>query len=193
MKMSRVWCMPNSKTFTIKPIKELILSYLPAEQKNTAGGFIILDPFANEHSIKSIMSNVKYITNDLDNNYNCDYSLDAYEFLSEFKENSIDLILYDPPYSPRQVKEVYTSIDKVVTKKDTQSDYWNKFKKEIKRILKVNGKCISFGWDSNGIGKGNGFKIIEILLIAHGGAHNDTICTVEVKKHYQSKFDLGDD
>ena len=40
---------------------------------------------------------------------------------------------------------------------------------------------LSFGWNSGGIGKSLGFEIIEILLVAHGGAHNDTICTVERK------------
>jgi len=40
---------------------------------------------------------------------------------------------------------------------------------------------ISFGWNSGGIGKTNGFEILEILLVAHG-AHNDTICTVERKR-----------
>lgn len=29
--------------------------------------------------------------------------------------------------------------------------------------------------------KQRGFEIIEILLIAHGGNHNDTICVVEHK------------
>ena len=38
-----------------------------------------------------------------------------------------------------------------------------------------------FGWNSNGVGKVRGFEIIEILLIAHGGSHNDTIVTVERK------------
>jgi len=27
----------------------------------------------------------------------------------------------------------------------------------------------------------NGFGIIEIMLVAHGGAHNDTIVTIERK------------
>ena len=31
-------------------------------------------------------------------------------------------------------------------------------------------------------GKTKGFEIIEILLVAHGGWHNDTICTVDYKK-----------
>jgi len=44
------------------------------------------------------------------------------------------------------------------------------------------GKCISFGWNSNGIGKTRGFEMVEIKILSHGGMHNDTIITVEVKK-----------
>jgi hypothetical protein len=41
--------------------------------------------------------------------------------------------------------------------------------------------AISFGWSSNGIGKTLNFEQLEILIVAHGGIHNDTICTVERK------------
>ena len=64
---------------------------------------------------------------------------------------------------------------------DTNSGYFVKFKNEIARILKPNGIVVSCGWNSNGIGKNLGFDIEEILLVAHGGNHNDTIITVERK------------
>ena len=98
-----------------------------------------------------------------------------------FDDNSIDFILYDPPYSPRQVSECYQKMDRTVTMTDTQSSYWSKHKKQIARILKPNGKVITFGWNSGGIGKTLGFEIEKILLVAHGGWHNDTICTLERK------------
>ena len=41
--------------------------------------------------------------------------------------------------------------------------------------------CITCGWNSGGIGKKYGFEIVEILLVSHGGWHNDTIVTVEQK------------
>ncbi len=41
---------------------------------------------------------------------------------------------------------------------------------------------LCFGWNSGGIGINNGFNLKEILLVPHGGNHNDTICTVEVKE-----------
>jgi hypothetical protein len=31
------------------------------------------------------------------------------------------------------------------------------------------------------MGKKHGFEIIEVMLVAHGGAHNDTICMAERK------------
>ena len=40
---------------------------------------------------------------------------------------------------------------------------------------------MTFGWNSGGIGKTKGFEIVEILMVAHGGWHNDTIVTIEKK------------
>lgn len=162
----RKWAMLNKNTFTIKPIKELISEEL------TDGVWI--DPFANTNKLASI-------TNDLNPKFDTDYHLDALEFLKLFDDNSVDGILYDPPYSPRQVKECYENIGLNVTKDSTKSSFWSNQKKEISRILKVGGKVITFGWNSGGIGKQYGFKIVKILLVPHGGWHNDTICVVEVK------------
>jgi hypothetical protein len=64
----------------------------------------------------------------------------------------------------------------------TQSSYWGNMKKEIARILKPSGLCLTFGWNSGGIGKKYGMEIEEILLVAHGGWHNDTIVTVDRKQ-----------
>lgn len=172
---NRKWAMPNSKTFTIKPIKELILKHID-------DGMTVVDPFANECTIKKEISNINYISNDLDTQYDTTYHLDALDFLKQIPSNSVDLVLYDPPYSPRQVSEVYKSLDMTVNMQTTQSSYWSKQKEEISRIVKNGGKIITFGWNSGGIGKTKGFEIIEILLVAHGGWHNDTICTVDYKK-----------
>jgi hypothetical protein len=174
MIIERKWSMPNSKTFKVKPIKELIESELIEG--------VILDPFANECSITSLMQNKhKYITNDLDETYETDYHMDALEFLKQFEDNSVDMILYDPPYSPRQVSECYKSLGQTVNMQTTQASYWGNQKKEIARVVKSGGKVITFGWNSGGIGKKNGFEISKILLVPHGGWHNDTICTVEIK------------
>ena len=157
--------MPNKHTFDIKPIKELIEKYYHSNS---------IDPFANKNRIATI-------TNDLDTQYNTDYNLDALDFLKLFDTDSIDLVLYDPPYSPRQVSECYKALGKTVNMQTTQASYWGDQKKEISRIVKKGGIVITCGWNSGGIGKTKGFEIIEILLVPHGGWHNDTIVTVEKK------------
>ena len=107
------------------------------------------------------------------------YNKDALEYLSEIADNSVDGVLFDPPYSPRQLKECYDNLGLVLH--DTKSSVWKSWKDEIARVIKPNGLCLSFGWSTNGLGKNRGFEIIEILLIAHGGHHNDTIVTIERK------------
>lgn len=164
---NRVWEMPNSKTFDIKCINNLIQKYIKPEHYS-------IDPFANKNRIAKV-------TNDLDPDMGTDYCMDAKEFLKIFDNNSIDFVLYDPPYSPRQVSECYKKLGKTVNMQTTQSSFWGNLKKEIARVVKPNGIVISFGWNSNGIGKTKGFEIIEILLVSHGGNHNDTICVVERK------------
>ena len=107
------------------------------------------------------------------------YKEDAISYLSGINNASIDTVLFDPPYSPRQLKECYDSLGMVLH--DTKSSVWREWKDEISRVIKPEGLCLSFGWSSNGLGLTRGFEIVEILLVAHGGNHNDTICTVERK------------
>ena len=164
---SRLWEMPNSNTFDIKCIKRLIHKYHRSEM-------ISIDPFSNKNRIAKI-------TNDLDPEMKADYCMDALDFLKQFETGSIDFVLYDPPYSPRQVSECYKKLGKTVNMETTQASFWGNLKKEIARVTKANGIVISFGWNTNGIGKTKGFEILEILTVAHGGQHNDTLCTVERK------------
>ena len=166
--MERVWAMPNKNTFEIKPIKALI------EEELTDGLWI--DPFANRNKLATV-------TNDLNTEYDTDYHMDALDFMKMFEDNSVEGVLYDPPYSPRQVSECYNNVGYNVTWDTTKASFWGNHKREISRIVKLGGKVITFGWNSGGIGNKYGFEIERILLVPHGGWHNDTICTVEVKTH----------
>ena len=182
MKIERKWAMPNSKTFRIEPIRDLILRYVKENDK-------VLDPFANEMNIKSVLPTKNYISNDLDPEFETDYHMDAQEFLEMFEDNSIDVILYDPPYSYRQVSECYKKLDKTVTMSDTNASFFTRFKKEISGILKPNGIVITCGWNTNGVGATYGMDMIEVLVVAHGGGHYDTLVTVEKKKVDLFTFD----
>jgi|TARA_Y100000310_G_scaffold244190_1_gene248883 hypothetical protein len=109
------------------------------------------------------------------------FKQDAIEYLKTFNTDSITKLVFDPPYSQRQLKEKYHN-EGISFKHPINASYWTNCKKEISRIIKEGGKVISFGWNSGGIGKKYSFRIIRIMLIAHGGQHNDTIATVEIKE-----------
>jgi len=162
VEIRREWAMPNHNTFSVKPIREWI---------GEPGG-VVIDPFARGSRIASI-------TNDLNPDFDTDYNMDALDFLSLFDDESVDCVLFDPPYTPRQLKECYNDIGQSLH--DTKSSVWSNWKKEIARIVKRGGHVLSFGWNTVGIGKTRGFEIRDILLVCHGGMHNDTICVRERK------------
>jgi len=166
--------MPNSNTFDIKPIKELIEKYNMLSSEYIEQWYYSIDPFARDNKIA-------FSTNDIDTDTTAESHLDAIDFLKIQQENSCDLVLFDPPYSPRQVSECYKKMWKTVNMETTQSSFWSKMKDEVKRITKNDWIVISFWWNSNWIWKTRWFEIIEILIVAHWWAHNDTICVVEKK------------
>ena len=165
IRIERKWAMPNKWTFQIKPITDLL-------QGEMMPGLWI-DPFAGKYSLASV-------TNDLNPERNTTYHMDALDFLKMFGDESVDGVLYDPPYSPRQVRECYDCIDGNI-KWDGTTRFWSKTKDEIQRVLRPSGKVICFGWNSAGCGLKRGFHLTRILLVSHGGMRNDTICTVEIK------------
>lgn len=116
--------MPNKWTFMIKPIKELL-------DKEVIGDF--LDPFAGFHSIVD-----KELQNDINRETPAKYHEDALDWLKIFKNNLVDGVLYDPPYSITQARQY--------GKKEYASmKYWADCKNEIARIIKPGGKAICFG------------------------------------------------
>lgn len=166
MEISRKWAMPSHHTFTIKPIAELISKYV-------GNGIGWIDPFAGENSPAEI-------TNDLNPDKPAKFHLHAKEFAAQLT-GEYNGVLFDPPYSLRQVKECYEKIGVKLFQEDTQ-----RFPQNVKELIadkiKPGGYAITFGWNSQGFGKNLGFEMIEVLLVPHGRSHNDTICTVERKK-----------
>jgi hypothetical protein len=164
---TRVWAMPCAWTFSIYPIKKLI-------EKYTGEGKNWIDPFAGKFSPAEI-------TNDHDKDRQTVYHFEAIEFAKKIK-GKYSGVLFDPPYSFTQIKEHYPkSIGRKATKWETSMSFYEKVKSELCDKIEIGGIAISFGWNSNGFGKARGFRIIEIMCVAHGGSKNDTICVVERK------------
>lgn len=175
-KFSREWDMPAAETFSVPAIRNFVRRYLMHSKLSA-------DPFAR---------NSRFATyrNDLNPETAAESHIDAEAFLKTLP-SKVDLVLFDPPYSPRQISEVYKSIGLEVGMKETQSAaLYSRVRDAIPEALIGPGAIVlSFGWNSVGMGKARGFELIEILLVCHGGAHNDTICIAEqLMPDYQQKL-----
>lgn len=161
--MSTAWAMPSRWTFQIPPIREFIERHLPAG--------VIVDPFCGTSEIATHR-------NDLARG-----GVDAGEWAEQLLAAGVvaDCVLFDPPYSPRQISECYKSIGREVTAADTQNAaLYSRVRKPLAALLRPGGVALSFGWQSSVFSKKE-FRTTEILLVQHGGAHNDTICVAQVK------------
>jgi hypothetical protein len=168
----RVFAMPDAHTFKMKPVKEILDWYC----KHPA---IVIDPFARDSKYAGEYSN------DLSSSFNQPYSMDAIEFLDMAVEAElqVNVVLLDPPYSPRQISEVYQSVGRQVTGKDTQTArLYKECKDRLDKLLLRNGIAICFGWNSGGFGINRGYDLLHVRMIYHGAAHNDTIVTIERKR-----------
>ena len=173
MKFSRYWAMPNSETFSIPVIGDWVKSYLNG---------VSVDPFARNKQWATY-------TNDINPNTEARCHLPAVDFLQNLVSQGIkaDSIIFDPPYSPRQVAECYSEAGLTATMIDTQTAAMKKQCRALFRELAgPNCVCLSFGW--NTVGMGPGWETLEIMAVCHGGDHNDTLCMAERLAEYQNEL-----
>jgi hypothetical protein len=159
--ITRTWAMPSPATFSIAPISALLDRWLSDRA-------VIVDPFSGDSTRGTLRNDLRD-------------GMEATAWLASL-DCRADAVLFDPPYSPRQIAESYKRIGLAVGMRETQNARLYKDAKDgLDRLLKPGGIAICCGWNSAGFGKVRGYELLEILLVAHGGAHNDTIVTVECK------------
>jgi len=166
IKFTRVWSMPTPWTFGMKPVKVILDEYV-----GDGEGWI--DPYAGKSSRARI-------SNDHNPAMKALYCMEAIDFVKALK-GKFEGVLFDPPYSFTQIERHYKRLGRPVTKETTRMGFYEKVKSVICEKIKLGGYAISFGWNTSGFGKARGFRIIEIMAIAHGGSRNDTLVTVEKK------------
>ena len=164
---------PNKWTFTIEPIAQLLRNYIPS------GGLGWADPFSG-------MNSPAQYTNDINMEMPTRHHLLADEFCDMLSTASdvadLEGVIFDQPYSYRQITECYTKVGLKASQLDTSSNFYNRVMNAICDKIKPGGLAISFGWNTNGFGINRGFHPIEILVVAHGQHHNDTLVVVEKKR-----------
>lgn len=162
--------MPCADTFDCEPIKGFVQKYLLKSK-------VSVDPFARNKRWATY-------TNDLNPNTAAQQHMEAENFLRgiSFAKIIPDLVLFDPPYSLTQVSRSYQDIGLKFNGNENPSGGFPRVRDLISEILSPDGVCLSFGWNSVGLGDRRGFEIIEGLLVCHGGNHNDTICMAEQRR-----------
>ncbi|MGD1038117.1 MAG: hypothetical protein ABR878_13250 [Roseiarcus sp.] len=164
---NREWSMPSAWTFRIKPIRLLLERYVGCGE-----GWI--DPFAGDNSPAEF-------TNDMHPERRARWHREALEFCQAPPAQQFRGVLFDPPYSKRQIAEHYKGLGKQARALDTSGRFYSAVKDSIAPHIVDGGFAICLGWNSGGFGKKRGFALVEILLVNHGGSRNDTIATVERK------------
>lgn len=144
---------------------------------------VSVDPFARNKRWATY-------TNDLNPATAAEHHMDAVAFLEMLSATGVkaDVLLLDPPYSPRQVTECYAAAGLKATAMDTSANFYARMRRAARGVCKIGTIAMSFGWNSCGMGPG--WETEEILLVAHGGAHNDTICLAERCLELQVEFSL---
>lgn len=169
IKFSRVWAMASPDTFSCEPIGSFVQKYLLKSK-------ISVDPFAR---------NCQWAThtNDLNPDTKAMWHMEAADFLAEMEKDGTqyDLGFFDPPYSLTQVTRSYNDIGLKFKGAENPTGGFPKVRGLLAELIMPLGFCLSFGWNSCGLGKGLGFEIVEILMVCHGGNKNDTICIAEQK------------
>ena len=177
MKLARVTGRVSADTFNCKPLGAVVKRYLRESKAS-------VDPFARNKLWATY-------TNDLNPETLAEYHMDVLNFLRMLRiwGATADLGIFDPPYSPRQVKECYNGIGLKMKREDAwRTAGWTPEKDALNELMVVGGYVLCFGWNSSGMGRGRGYLLEEILLVHHGACHNDTICTVERKIGHQSQM-----
>jgi hypothetical protein len=175
MNITRKWAMPSADTFDVPPIGEFVKSYLRKSK-------VSIDPFARNKRWATY-------TNDLNPQTAAEYHMTALDFLQMLVDQGVqvDLIIFDPPYTLHQVKECYEDVGRPFLLDDAQqAGVWTREKELCYQLLKPAGVFLHFGYHSNGMGKSRDMFIEEILIMAHGRSHNDTICMAERKLAHQT-------
>jgi hypothetical protein len=165
--ITRTWAMPNAETFDMPPIADFLRRWHRPPS---------VDPFARNSELATYR-------NDLNPETTAEYHMDAVDFCVALLVDGIraECVLFDPPYSANQVVMTYQSVGGP----ETTGHLGRHVRDGLDRLLRPGGVALSFGWNSAGFGRERVYEVLEILLVAHGSAHNDTICVAEQKLDLQ--------
>lgn len=165
--------MPHKYTFKQPKLRKFVLKYIPPNS-------LVLNAFAGKYRFpKNRFDNTKFVYNDINDDIDADYHLEAWNLDSIFPEENFDCIIADPPFSLFQFYAKYTKAKKEGTEENFRADY-NKWRDTAYFLLKPLGVYIELGYNTVGLGKDRSQKI-AIGICCQGSSRNDILITVQKK------------
>ena len=119
--------------------------------------------------------------------FETDYNLEFQEFAKVMAAcgAEFDLILFDPPYSLRQLKEHYDGIGSKMALWQSQN-MWKEGKDFLARQVRAGGYVISLGWTTSGFGKKRGFKKVAVHVFEQAAREDRYALLVTVEQKVQT-------
>ncbi len=190
MKINHIITNVTNTPFDNPHVRKLIDRYV---RKSIVKGYQspwLVDPFARE-SLSSKHGDYRHlsISNDLNPSMPTDYHMEANDFLEAVANDgtiTCQLLLFDPPYTLRMLKDHYVDehfpIGGMIPLWQTQN-MWGKGKDAINNVCPVGAYAISFGYHTHGMGRHRGWEKEEILILEQAGSPDryDVLVTVEKK------------
>lgn len=165
MTFERIFEMPRKWTFQMPKTRKWVEARLEGQTLNLFGGVVRL---THNYELAHI------IHNDINpaNLNEGDLERDAFDLgLWRDYEGCFGTVVFDPPYSAHQAVVSYNM--------GPRKQRVSHARDVVEYVLRPGGRVISLGWNSTGMSGGRGFEKEGLLLVNHGGSHNDTIVLCE--------------
>jgi hypothetical protein len=145
----------------------------------------IIDPFARNYRQLGCVT----ISNDLHPDIKTDYTMEANDF-GEFclaNEFECDVVFFDPPYTLRQLKDLYDGIGKDLEVWQCQNQ-WGRCKDALAKCVREGGYAISLGYHTHGFSERRGFRKEEVTILNGSGKQDRYDILVTVERKVQSEL-----
>jgi len=135
----------------------------------------ILDPFAKNCQIAYPH------TNDINIETLAQHNMDALEFLKQYETATMDVIIFDPPFSERRANEHYDGFGVNLYASDSRkiTDCLH----QCLRVLRRGGYLLKFGYNCNV--PAPGFELAKLWIISKHGNKNATIVSLWECQQYK--------
>jgi len=175
-----------------KHMRKILDNQISHMMTKSSGKMLGIDGFARESFVHT---NPHFITNDLNEEFDCHYNLEWKDFcrnikmrVDNFGLRSPDLVFFDPPYSLRQLKDHYDGIGKNLKLWQTHN-MWGEGKDMLASTMQVGSRVVSFGWTSSGFGKKRGFEKVELHVFEQVAREDRYSLLVTVEEKVQHSLD----